>query len=115
MSNNSTLPPDGYKEDLDEYRYRVWKMNSDGKSGFWVTDRKYSDAYEREPLNCPVCKAQAIKFSPDAVKAYRKWGCCHHCEIEHVEGNEGAWKEGWRPDKEHIDYWVAKRNKKSWY
>lgn len=100
---------DGYEEDLGNGKVRRWVAYPDG-GGIWVTDRKDVDRTQGLPVNCPVCKSRWIKLNPGAAKAYRDWECCDFCVIEHVDGNEEKWKEGWRPSEKEVEFWRSKRS-----
>tara|TARA_B100001250_G_C19782914_1_gene782726 strand:+ start:403 stop:801 length:399 start_codon:yes stop_codon:yes gene_type:complete len=54
--------------------------------------------FNRESLKyCSVCGAFPKKSMDDVC--YIKFDCCYKCYIQHVEGREERWTEGWRPNE----------------
>ncbi len=52
----------------------------------------------RESLkNCPVCGAFSKSVKDDV--SLIKFKCCNKCYIQHVEGREQRWLQGWRPNE----------------
>ncbi len=102
----------GYEEDLGNGKVRRWRAYPNG-GGCWVTDRKGVDRTLGLPVSCPVCKQRWIKMNPEAANAFRKWECCDLCVIEHVDGNEERWAEGWRPNEKEVEFWRSKRSGRS--
>jgi len=49
---------------------------------------------------CPICSKYFLS-TRDEAKLY-KYGCCHDCFIDFVDGREDRWATGWRPDKESV-------------
>ena len=47
--------------------------------------------------SCPVCNTYSFKSNDDVYMT--KFTCCEKCYIQWVEGREGRWKSGWRPNK----------------
>jgi formate dehydrogenase maturation protein FdhE len=51
----------------------------------------------REQLHlCPVCGSFPKKSLDDVCLL--KFDCCNNCYIQHIEGREKRWQEGWRPN-----------------
>ena len=51
----------------------------------------------RESLhNCPVCGSFPKKSMDDVCLV--KFECCSKCYVQHVEGREERWLQGWRPN-----------------
>ena len=51
----------------------------------------------RESLKtCPVCGAFPKSVKDDVCLV--KFDCCNNCYIQHVEGREDRWLQGWRPN-----------------
>ena len=50
--------------------------------------------------SCPVCGAFPKKSMDDVCLT--KFDCCYKCYIQYVEGREGRWLTGWRPDNENF-------------
>jgi len=51
----------------------------------------------RESLrSCPVCGSFPKKSMDDVCLV--KFECCNKCYIQYVEGREGRWLKGWRPN-----------------
>ena len=48
--------------------------------------------------SCPVCNTYSFKSNDDLYMS--KFECCEKCYISWVEGREGRWKKGWRPNNE---------------
>ena len=47
--------------------------------------------------SCPICNTYSFKSNDDVYMT--KFTCCEKCYIQWVEGREGRWKSGWRPNK----------------
>ena len=47
--------------------------------------------------SCPVCKTYSFSMSDDVYMS--RFECCFECYVQHVEGREERWSDGWRPDK----------------
>ena len=45
---------------------------------------------------CPICGSFPKKSMDDVCLV--KFECCNKCYIQHVEGREERWQEGWRPN-----------------
>lgn len=45
--------------------------------------------------SCPVCGSYFLKTKDDVYM--NRFQCCFHCYIQYVEGREGRWASGWRP------------------
>jgi len=61
--------------------------------GFLISTALLNRKSERD---CPVCEKYSFEKKDDLYMI--KFNCCWMCYIEHVEGREDRWKEGWRPD-----------------
>ena len=46
--------------------------------------------------SCPTCEKR-LKTVNDEIY-FTKFECCELCFIEHIEGREERWLDGWRPD-----------------
>ena len=53
---------------------------------------------KKDNLSCGVCRKYHLT-SRDEVYV-QKFECCYTCYIQHVEGREQRWKDGWRPNSE---------------
>ena len=49
--------------------------------------------------SCPTCSKMFFRVMDDVTMT--KYDCCFKCYIEHVEGREARWLEGWRPNEDH--------------
>jgi hypothetical protein len=49
--------------------------------------------------SCPTCNKMFFRVMDDV--SMTKYDCCFCCYIEHVEGREKRWIEGWRPNEDH--------------
>ena len=103
---------DGFVEELDDKRVRVWTVAGDG--GYWTTMSKLRHEGTMEenktPLFCPICK---IPMLVDVDKTeYYKNGCCFKCSIYFVEGRKERWKSGWRPNEEEMIVYYEWRDRK---
>ena len=53
--------------------------------------------FKKTDRTCPVCKTYSFDSRDDVYM--RKFECCWSCYIDHVEGREERWKNGYRPKK----------------
>jgi len=55
--------------------------------------------FKKETNNrtCPICIVYSFDSRDDVYM--KKFECCWSCYIEHVEGREERWKNGYRPQK----------------
>ena len=84
--------------------YAKSSINSSWKDKIDVNGIKVSKKLlNRESLSsCPVCGSFPKKSMDDVCLA--KFECCNKCYIQYVEGREGRWLKGWRPNlKEEIN------------
>ena len=44
---------------------------------------------------CDICGAYSFKVRDDIYA--HKYGCCHQCYVQWVDGREKRWDAGWRP------------------
>lgn len=109
----------GYWENLNDgsERIRIWKQTGESHGeGVWTIDlplnhpRRILRANLRTPFFCQVCNEGMRDYHQDA-EAYRRYGCCHWCVIDFVEGFVQEWDDGWRPEKEALVKAKSKRPK----
>ena len=50
---------------------------------------------------CPVCDEYSFSMRNEVY--FNKWDCCYACYIQWVEGREGRWTRGWRPEVSESD------------
>jgi hypothetical protein len=96
---------DGFVEELDDKKVRVWKKIGDG--GYWTTMSRlrYEGFVDKNkiPFFCPVCNKPML-VDVDR-RHYLRNKCCFKCNIYFVEGREERWRSGWRPDEnDMVDY-----------
>ena len=55
--------------------------------------------FKKETNNrtCPICKVYSFNSKDDVYM--RKFECCWSCYVDHVEGREERWKNGYRPQE----------------
>jgi len=103
---------DGFCEEIDKKRVRVWTNTTSG--GYWTTMSKlrYDKEFDKSktPFFCPVCK-QAMLVDIDKQN-YFKYKCCFKCCIFFVEGREERWKTGWRPSEDDMKRYYEWREQK---
>jgi hypothetical protein len=75
-----------------QYKNEEWQEKID-VNGIKISKKLLN----RESLKCcPVCD-RLSKESMDDV-CLIKFGCCNSCYVQHVEGREERWINGWRPE-----------------
>ena len=86
-----------YLEDLKEFYSEEFNEAADkiNEDGFFITRNLINKEINRV---CPVCDTYSFSGRDDLYM--NKFGCCHACYIQWVEGGEKKWLEGWRPNKE---------------
>tara|TARA_B100000424_G_C22915510_1_gene487095 strand:+ start:755 stop:1156 length:402 start_codon:yes stop_codon:yes gene_type:complete len=80
-----------------ESKQRVWRAKTEKvevQEGVFVSKKllKREDGAARI---CPVCSEYSFDLKDDLYM--NKFECCWSCYINHVEGREERWNEGWRP------------------
>ena len=80
-----------YKKEYSE-KEEVEKVEKDG---FFLPKNLITKKSKRK---CPVCDIYSFDMKDDLYM--NKFQCCWKCYIQHVEGREGRWEKGWRPNKE---------------
>ena len=107
--------PDGFVEELDKNRVRIWHKAGDG--GYWSTMSKLRHDgtidESKTPFFCPICSLPML-VDVDR-KQYTRHKCCHKCSTYFVEGREDRWKSGWRPNDEDMKKYSEWRNPKDVY
>lgn len=59
---------------------------------------------------CPVCKTYSFSRKDDLYM--NRFSACYYCYVDLIEGREQRWKDGWRPDSEHLS--ICLRRRKKW-
>ena len=80
-----------YKE---EYKKREQKEKVE-KDGFFLPKNLITKKNKRK---CPVCEVFSFEIKDDLYM--NKFECCFDCYIQHVQGYEEKWLDGWRPLKD---------------
>jgi len=57
---------------------------------------------------CPVCKTYS--FSPKDDLYMNRFQSCYSCYVDFIEDRTERWATGWRPDKEHLETCLRRRN-----
>jgi|SRR3990167_4731224 len=105
---------DGYTETIGSI-IRKWVKVSDNE-GYWI---EHSIRANRDDINigeykmpakCPICNLM-MQDRYD-TSSYTRYKCCNHCFIQFIEGREGRWIDGWRPEGEYLASYMKKRTKK---
>ena len=52
---------------------------------------------EESNRSCSTCSTYSFKSKDDVYMT--KFDCCFKCYVQHIEGRENRWKNGWRPNK----------------
>ena len=88
-----------YLEQMKEL-YQKTKANEETAEKIDINGIKVSKKLlNRESLkSCPVCGSFPRKSMDDIYLV--KFNCCSRCYVQHVEGREERWIEGWRPDED---------------
>jgi hypothetical protein len=63
-------------------------------NGFLVPKKLLNKELER---TCLVCETYSFDIKDDVYML--KFDCCFKCFVQHIEGREERWSEGWRPNK----------------
>jgi hypothetical protein len=87
-----------YLKELKEfYRKEREKRESEEKErrGDVLISKKFLE--NSTSRNCPVCDKYSFDKRDDLYM--NKFECCFGCYVQHIEGRERRWREGWRPDK----------------
>ena len=79
-------------EKQDRIREKDEKIEVDG---VFVSKKLLTKEHRR---TCPVCDSFSFSIQDDVYMT--KFDCCFGCYIQHVEGREERWENGWRPTKE---------------
>ncbi len=58
---------------------------------------------------CPVCKTYSFSQKDDLYM--NRFQCCFTCYVDFVEDRTERWKDGWRPDIEHLETCLRRRKK----
>ncbi len=83
-----------YLEDLKSFHERPRRTEETKKTeDFKIKSRKSCHEISR---NCPVCDSYSFSGIDDLYMT--KFECCFKCYVQHIEGREGRWKSGWRPN-----------------
>ena len=64
------------------------------EDGFLINKKLLTKDHNR---TCPVCEKYSFEFRDDLYM--NKFEACFTCYIQHIDGREKRWKEGWRPNK----------------
>lgn len=65
------------------------------QDGFLINKKLLTKEINR---TCPVCKVYSFRPRDDLYM--NKFECCYSCYVQWVEGREGRWIAGWRPEEE---------------
>tara|TARA_R100001082_G_scaffold110595_3_gene90982 strand:- start:489 stop:866 length:378 start_codon:yes stop_codon:yes gene_type:complete len=79
-----TYSPDADTEDLDKEEI----------FGVFIPKKLLKEESNR---SCSTCNTYSFKSKDDVYMT--KFGCCWNCYVQHVQGREKRWKNGWRPNK----------------
>ena len=88
-----------YKQQLKDFLERTRKDSAAGEkveiNGVLISKKLLSRDTNR---SCPVCSEYSFSSQDDVYM--NKFKCCFKCYIQHIEGREERWANGWRPEKE---------------
>ena len=73
-----------------EYQDRTESVETE--DGFLLTKKLLTTESNR---TCPVCEKYSFESRDDIYMT--KFSCYYRCYIQHVDGREQRWLEGWRP------------------
>lgn len=57
---------------------------------------------------CPVCKTYSFSRRDDLYM--NRFECCEQCYITFVVNREERWRDGWRPDEDHVKQSLRRQN-----
>ena len=88
-----------YKQQLKDFLERTRKDSQPSEKvdidGVLISKKLLSRDTNR---SCPVCSEYSFSSQDDVYM--NKFECCFKCYINHIEGREERWANGWRPEKE---------------
>tara|TARA_R110002074_G_scaffold298127_1_gene469703 strand:- start:168 stop:560 length:393 start_codon:yes stop_codon:yes gene_type:complete len=86
-----------YLEQLKEYSKKQQAIKEETerveKDGFFLPKNLINKKGKRK---CPICITYSFEKRDDLYM--NKFQCCWKCYIQWVEGREGRWEKGWRPN-----------------
>jgi hypothetical protein len=59
--------------------------------------------------SCPVCKTYSFSGKDDLYM--NRFKSCYRCYIDFIQDREDRWRDGWRPNKEHLEGCLTRRKK----
>ena len=74
-------------------RYQERSETVNTEDGFLLTKKLLNKESNR---TCPVCEKYSFNSRDDVYMT--KFSCCYRCFIQHVDGREERWSDGWRPN-----------------
>ena len=80
---------------LKERNIRSKSEKVEVSEGVFVSKKLFKK--ETNNRTCPVCKTYSFDSRDDVYM--KKFECCWSCYVDHVEGREERWKNGYRPKK----------------
>ena len=88
-----------YLEQLKQMaeKERLWRSKTEKvevDEGVFVS-KKLLNTEDMAARDCPVCKNYS--FDPKDDLYMNKFQCCWSCYIDHIQGREERWNDGWRP------------------
>ena len=98
-SNWTVEKEEEYKQQLKDFLDRTRKDGAASEKvdidGVLISKKLLSRDTNR---SCPVCSEYSFSSQDDVYM--NKFKCCFKCYIQHIEGREERWANGWRPEKE---------------
>jgi len=97
-------PKSGWSEEKEkEYLEQLKKIDLAKRSNEEETQKVEIDGFlvskklinRDSNRNCPVCEKYSFSIQDDIYML--KYDCCEKCFIQHIEGREKRWLNGWRP------------------
>ena len=77
-----------------ERRWRSKIEKVELEEGVFVSSKLLKEEEDTSRV-CPVCKVYSFDLKDDLYMT--KFDCCWSCYIQHVEGREERWNDGWKP------------------